>query len=145
MDRQNTRKSSEERAIIFICISEFLLISWIHLWASHIFSNINMSLCIFNILIYILFSCTFIFIHTFLCFSFFFTHFSSYFTFYFIYAHYIINNDNTSVSESPSELPHWTYPSKEAGHSSWLFLEFIDSWLFISNFTPSFQFSSVNQ
>ena len=54
MDRQNTRKSSEERAIISICINGLLLISWIHLWESHIFSSINMSLCIFNILIYIL-------------------------------------------------------------------------------------------
>lgn len=105
MNRQNTHKSSEERAIISICINAFLLISWIHLWEFHIFSNINMYLCIFIILIYILFSCTFIFIYTLLCFSCFFTHFTSYFTFYFIYAHYIINNDNTSVSESPSELP----------------------------------------
>ena len=114
-----------------------------HLWEFHIFSNINTSLCIFIILIYILFSCAFIFINTLLCFSCFFTHFT-YFPFYFIYAHYIINNDNASVPESPSELLplNWTYPSKEVGHSPLLFLEFVDPWLFISNFTQV-QFSSV--
>ena len=114
-----------------------------HLREFHIFSNINTSLCIFIILIYILFSCAFIFINTLLCFSCFFTHFT-YFPFYFIYAHYIINNDNASVPESPSELLplNWTYPSKEVGHSPLLFLEFVDPWLFISNFTQV-QFSSV--